>query len=78
MYTRVVVARVGFATARIGLGAEKFVPRVTEVCPARTWAGRFAEHSAFAAPWFATIVLRVSLAFFAIYLFTGSFSLAIV
>jgi len=77
MYTSVVVARVGFAATRVGLAVEKFVPGVAEVSPARTWAGRFAEHIASVDVQFATTIARFSLAIVVVDLVVGSFALVV-
>jgi len=46
MYTRVVVALVGFAVARVDLAVAKFFLEAAEVGSTRTWVGWCAEHIA--------------------------------
>lgn len=71
MYTRVVAALVGFSIARVDLAVSKFVPGAVEVCPARTWVERCAEHIASDVVWLVATVVRIDLAVVAIDLITG-------
>ena len=57
--------------------AAKFVLGVADVGPVRTWVGRFMEHIAYAAAWFAATVARVDPAIVAVDLAMGSISLVV-
>jgi len=76
MYIRVAASRVGSVPAWVDLAAAKAIPRDVEVGLSKTYVGRFVEHTASAAAWFAAIVARVVLAVVVVDLVAVSFSLA--